>query len=303
MEGQLSGISPGADEPGQPNHVSNSNQTNDTEHDTEENRSEQDSQSENVTAHRNQAPSMTPQERIWWAMSFEELYQYAQKKNFGKAGKESRKSGRVKMIKWLCEKEGITPYVAAPSVTPIVSNPAPIAEGSTRAIPHPEATLRTSDPALQRSIKSAETKYREWVSEDLLALAMQRSYQLFKDSKGKLPSRSRAALSYWLAAWDVLKTDREKKWWLGDGIDLVNKAKAMGYQGPSRKYDVIVWLRTTPEESEDVVAAVAEPTPNKLPLKRTADDIAQPFSKRRAKGSTGPPRSKRRQGWELLKPS
>jgi hypothetical protein len=66
-------------------------------------------------------------------------------------------------------------------------------------------------------------------------------------------------MANWLAAWDVLKSPREK-WWLSDGIDLVNRAKAMGYQGPSRKYEVIVWLRSTAEESEVGVTEVAEPT-------------------------------------------
>ena len=46
-------------------------------------------------------------------------------------------------------------------------------------------------------------------------------------------------MANWLASWDVLKSDREKKWWLGDGIDLVNRVKVMGYQGPPKKYDGI----------------------------------------------------------------
>jgi hypothetical protein len=32
-------------------------------------------------------PSMTTQEQTWWAMSFEELYQHAKCKKFGKGGK------------------------------------------------------------------------------------------------------------------------------------------------------------------------------------------------------------------------
>ena len=80
----------------------------------------------------------------------------------------------------------------------------------------------------------------------------------------------------------VLKSPREKRWWLSDGIDLVNRAKAMGYQGPARKYDVIVWLRSTPEDAEIEVAEVAVPTPNK---KREAK---QAVSKRHAKGSKRP---------------
>ena len=131
--------------------------------------------------------------------------------------------------------------------------------------------------------------YKQWPAADLLALAMQRSYQLLKDSKGKLPSKSIKAMANWLAAWDVLKSPREKKWWLGDGIDLVNKAKAMGYQGSSKKYDVIVWLRTTPEDAE--VTEVAEPTPNK---KHKAEEAPESISNRPAKGS------KRPHGWNLL---
>ena len=93
-----------------------------------------------------------------------------------------------------------------------------------------------------------------------------------------LPSLSPRCLK-WLAAWDILKSPREKKWWLGDGIDLVNKAKAMGYQGPSKKYEVIVWLRSTPEDAEIEIAEVAEPTPNKK------DETELKISKRYAKGS------------------
>jgi hypothetical protein len=89
-------------------------------------------------------------------------------------------------------------------------------------------------------IDEAEAKYRKWTTVDLTTLAMQRSYQLLRDSRGKLPSKSIKAVSNWLAAWDVLKSPREKNWWVGDGIDLVNKAKAMGYTGPSRKYETIV---------------------------------------------------------------
>jgi hypothetical protein len=235
-------------------------------------------------------PSMTPQEKEWWAMSFEELFEHAKSKNFGKSGKESRKSGRVRIIKWLCEKAGIKPYV--------VSFTTPIGEASTSsaspevrrngAISHPEVIVRTSNPTLQSLIEDAERKYKEWPHADLLALAMQRSYQLLKDSHGKLPSKSKSALAKWLAAWDVLKSPREKKWWLGDGIDLVNKAKAMGYQGSSRKYDVIRWLRNTTEDAEVEVTQVAEPTPNRKAAKRKAEDRVPRVSKRSAKGSTRP---------------
>ena len=124
-----------------------------------------------------------------------------------------------------------------------------------------------------------------WSAGNLLALCMQRSYQLLKDSKGKLPGKSIAAMAKWCASWDVLKSEREKRWWLGDGIELVNRAKAMGYQGPSKKYEVILWLRTTPEEAEVEVARVAEPTPNSNPGKRGTGKTKQ-VSKRRAKGST-----------------
>ncbi len=102
---------------------------------------------------------------------------------------------------------------------------------------------------------------------------------MLKDSNGKLPSKSISALSQWLAAWDILKSSREKKWWLGHGIDLVNKAKAMGYQGPSKKYEVIVWLRSTPVDAEIEIAELAEPTPNKR------DEAELKVSKRYAKGS------------------
>ena len=276
---------------------------NDIEHDVRENESEQGGQQEDpiidqdhqsvrtATIH----PSMTPQEKQWWTMNFEELYQHARSKNFGKTGKEGRKSGRIRIIQWLCEKEGITPFVA-PSITPVIDATPIIARPTllpTGAISHPEAIIRTSDPALQLLIDEAEKNYRGWPAADLLALAMERSYTLLKDSQGKLPSKSISAMSNWLAAWDVLKSPREKKWWLGDGIDLVNKAKAMGYQGRSRKYDVIVWLRSTLEDCEVEVTKIAEPTPNQNPAKRKAKGATQPVSKRPAKGS------KRPFGWHL----
>jgi hypothetical protein len=237
-------------------------------------------QGQNVSTRANHS-AMSAQERKWWAMNFDELYQYARSKNFGKTGKEGRKSGRVKIIKWLCEKEGIKPYVA-PSITPVEASPIDTRPSvrSTGAISHPEAVLRTTDPALQRLIDEKEEFYKKKPAADLLKLSMERSYQLFRDSNGKLPSKSIATMSAWLAAWDVLKSPREKNWWLGDGIDLVNKAKAMGYQGSSKKYDVIVWLRSTPEDAEVEVTEVAEPTPNK---KRDAKLVV---SKRHAKGST-----------------
>ena len=281
--------------------------TNDVEHNAVENAPERGGQHEGAMGDKDHRsgqtatthPFMTPQEMTWWDMSFEELYQHARSKNFGKAGKEGRKSGRIRIIKWLCKKEGIIPFVA-PSISPVAEatpNTARPTLRPTGAISHPEAILRTSNPALQRLIDETEKKYKQWPAADLLALAMQRSYQLLKDSKGKLPSKSISAMANWLAAWDVLKSPREKKWWLGDGIDLVNRAKAMGYQGPSRKYDVIVWLRSTPEESEVGVAEVAEPTPNKIPMKRKVEEAAQPVSKRSAKGS------KRPHGWAVLKHS
>jgi hypothetical protein len=59
--------------------------------------------------------SMLKEESELWAMSFEELYQHAKSKHFG----DGRKPSRIRIIQWLCKKEGITPYVA-PSITPPV---------------------------------------------------------------------------------------------------------------------------------------------------------------------------------------
>jgi hypothetical protein len=228
--------------------------------------------------------SMSKEVSELWAMSFEELYQHAKSKHFG----DGRKTGRIRIIQWLCKKEGITPYVA-PSIIPPVETAGkdimmPVIR-PTGAVAHPEAILQTSDPALQLLIDEKEKNYHTWSAADLLTLCMQRSYQLLKDSKGKLPGKSIAAMAKWCASWDVLKSEREKGWWLGDGIELVNRAKAMGYQGPSKKYEVILWLRTTPEEAEVEVARVAEPTPNSNPSKRGTGEMKQ-VSKRRAKGST-----------------
>lgn len=238
-------------------------------------------------------------------MPFEELYQQAKRHKFGssafgKGKSESRKTGRVRILKWILKKEGITPYSTprdtASNTTTTGDNSSnssashPRPRNRNGAIDHPEAILQTSDPALQRQIADAEAAYRKWTAEALTTLAMQRSYQIFKDSAGKMPTRAKPALAQWLAAWDVLKSPREKRWWLGDGIDLVNKAKAMGYEGGStKKYDVLVWLRSTPEDAEAWAAHVAEPTAVR-PLKRMADGTpgAAPVSKRPAKGSQRP---------------
>ena len=243
--------------------------------------------------------SMTKQERAWWAMSFEELYQHARSKGCGKTGNVGRKSGRVRIIKKLCKREGIIPYVA-PSIAPAVEASPLIGHPPVRpsgAISHPEALLRTSDPILQLQIDVAEKRYLTWKTADLLELAMQRSYQLLKDNHGKLPSKSKSAMANWLAAWDILKSPREKEWWLGDGIDLINKAKAMGYEGAAstKKYDVIVWLRAITADTDIGLPEVAEPTPNSRPGKHNGNESAKLVSKRLAKGS------KRPNGWDIRK--
>ncbi|EKD18979.1 uncharacterized protein L3040_008566 [Drepanopeziza brunnea f. sp. 'multigermtubi'] len=249
--------------------------------------------------------SMAKQEAAWWAMSFEELFQYAREyyrtQGHAARGAPRWKSGRVRIIKWLCDNHGIRQYVA-PSRPARVDDDAPPVDQSpvvrpTGAISHPEAILRTSDPELQQKIAQAAAGYRKWPATALVELAMQRSYQLLKDSHGKLPSKSVAAISDWLAAWDVLKSEREKKWWLGDGIDLVNKAKAIGYEGSSKKYDVILWLRNTPEEVDGEIEHVAAPTDNKAAnekkrkAEREGEGEGEPVktqSKRPAKGSMRP---------------
>lgn len=243
-------------------------------------------------------PAMTPREQALWAMSFEELFQEARDHGFGKGKSESRKSGRVHILKWILHKQGIAPY-AAPRDTTAISTTTTTQNTTTSqtrnrngAIDHPEAILRTSDPALQRQIDAAKAEYLETMTAaEMTALAMQRSYQLFKDSAGKMPTRAKPALAEWLAAWDVLKSPREKRWWLGDGIDLVNKAKALGYEGTStKKYDVIVWLRSIPEDADAWVATVAEPTPVAKPPsnRRAVGAAANRVSKRPAKGSQRP---------------
>ena len=103
---------------------------------------------QNVLPATEHSSSMTPQETIWWAMSFEELYQEAKSKNFGKTGKKGRKSGRIRIIKWLCEKEGITPYVAPTVDTRLIAPPTSHFTTKDGALSHPEAILRTSDPDL-----------------------------------------------------------------------------------------------------------------------------------------------------------
>lgn len=255
-------------------------------------------------------PSMTPREQALWAMNFDDLFENAKSMGFGKVKRESRKTGRVRIIKWILQKEDITPYVARRDANAPASgthnSTASRALNANGATPHPEALLHTSDPTLQRQIDAAKPQYLARTNNDLLALAMERSYQLFKDSAGKMPSRSRGALVDWLAGWDVLKSPREKRWWLGDGIDLVNRAKAMGFEGggaATKKYDVIVWLRSTTEAAEEEVARVAEPTPvngSAVKRKRTAQAAEDggnisdetPVSRRPAKGSRRP------RGWD-----
>jgi hypothetical protein len=119
---------------------------------------------------------------------------------------------RIRIIKRLCEKEGITPYVA-PSIAPVVEATPIIALPTLRpprAISHPEIILRTSDPNLQWLIDLAEKKYHEWPAADLLALAMRGSYQLLKDSKGKLPSKSISTMANWLATGHSQKSSRKE---------------------------------------------------------------------------------------------
>ncbi|PVH85456.1 hypothetical protein DL98DRAFT_45964 [Cadophora sp. DSE1049] len=228
-------------------------------------------------------------------MSFEELYQHARGQRYwGTTGTPRRKTGRIRTIKWLCENEGIVPFVAPIVASSVEASPviARFTVRPTGAISHPEANLCTNDPELQKLIDIEAAKYIQWPNTELLTLAMQRSYQLLKDSNSKLPSRSTASLSRWFASWDILKSPREKNCWLGDGIDLVNKAKALGYQGRSTKYEVIVWLRTTAEEVHVEVKEIKEPTPNKKPKKRMAEGVpGKEVSKRPAKGS------KRPNGW------
>lgn len=240
--------------------------------------------------------SMSKEEAAWWAMSFEELLQHARSKRHGNPDAPRRKSGRTKIIKWLCEIEGIKPFSAAPlrnspdeESTPVVES-APVTTES-GAIAHPEAVLRTTDPELLIQIEAAEANYKTWTAVALLDLAMKRSYQLLKDSSGKLPSKSIATLSRWLASWDVLKSEREKKMWLGDGIDLVNKARAIGYKGGSKKYEVILWMRGVPEDLDLEIQNVAEPTNNKMARegkRKASGDENRMKSKRPAKGSTRP---------------
>lgn len=247
-------------------------------------------------------PGMTQREQNLWGMNSDQLFQQAKRygfgsSKFGKGKSQSRKSGRISILRWILKKEGITPY-AAPRETAIAAtdgNTAPRRKNKNGATDHPEAILQTSDPALQQQIYDAKQKYLGWNQTALVTLAMQRSYQLFKDSEGKMPTRAKAPLAQWLAAWDVLKSPREKRWWLGDGIDLVNKAKAMGYDGEStKKYDIIVWLRSTPEDAEVWTAHVAPPSAT-VPPKRKADGapVPPPASKRPAKGSHRPPGWKR----------
>jgi hypothetical protein len=56
-----------------------------------------------------------------------------------------------------------------------------------------------------------------------------------------------------------------------------------------------VWLRATQEDSEFVIAEVAEPPSKKKPVKRKVEEAPPPVSKRPAKGS------KRPHGWDAVK--
>lgn len=94
--------------------------------------------------------SMTPREKMWWSMTLTN-YTSLPRARILEGGKEGRKAGRIH-IKWLCQREGITPYVA-PTVTPAVEATIAIVRPTLRptgAISHPEAVLRTPDPDLQR---------------------------------------------------------------------------------------------------------------------------------------------------------
>ncbi|KAI9049540.1 hypothetical protein LZ554_006568 [Drepanopeziza brunnea f. sp. 'monogermtubi'] len=121
------------------------------------------------------------------------------------------------------------------------------------------------------------------------------SYQFFNLSYlcplgGSVPYLLRTSLKLWTLD-HVLKSEREKKWWLGDGLDLVNKAKAIGYEGSSKKYDVILWLRNTPEEVDGETEHVAAPTDNKAANEEKRKPEGEPVktqSMRPAEGSMRP---------------
>ncbi|KAG9228835.1 hypothetical protein BJ875DRAFT_489485 [Amylocarpus encephaloides] len=243
-------------------------------------------------------PSMTPQEKTWWAMSFLDLGEHAKGKGSGKALKVGALSRRTSIIRWLCKNEGITPYVP-PTVAPVAV--APIIEDrvvlDSGAIPHSETSLHTFDPALQLLIKKKEEEYQQLKWEGLKDLASQRPYTVLKDTQGRSPTRLMSELSKGLAAWDVLKSSREKEWRLGEGILLVNKAKAMGYTDFSmKKYHIIVWLRSIPEDAY-LDIPTAEHRHKKSPDKSEGGDLPpQNFSKRATKGT------KRPNEWDLKLP-
>lgn len=79
----------------------------------------------------------------------------------GLGSRETRNTGRVRIIHWLCRNQGITPYVA-PIVPSIAADYSVIGVRVVRpsgAVSHPEAILRTSDPTLQLLIdEEAERK-------------------------------------------------------------------------------------------------------------------------------------------------
>jgi hypothetical protein len=81
---------------------------------------------------------------------------------------------------------------------------------------HPEiADLVTSDPVKQEAIDEKEIEYLEnMTGAQILDLAEQRGYLSFTDSHGNpLPSFC-MTVAKWLAAWDVLKSEKEKRLWM-----------------------------------------------------------------------------------------
>lgn len=208
---------------------------------------------------------------------------------------------RVLMIKELCFRAGIRPFVA-----PLLPAFESFTDGTgirlpSGAISHPELNLRTTDPDQNKLIRAREQAYLEQPYEYVLGRVTRFSYGTLLSSDRSPPPTTLAVMAKWYAAFVVLKSDREKKWWAGDGLHLANIAKALGLQncqGNPPKPEVIAFMRRIPEalelEAEDFVRLPTAMIPGTGVMAVDAAGIEFEDSVRCAKGSRKGPDSKMR---------
>ncbi|KAL5319518.1 hypothetical protein ACEPPN_012573 [Leptodophora sp. 'Broadleaf-Isolate-01'] len=200
-----------------------------------------------------------PRVLLWWSMKVDKLIKLASSPRYRGLPDcpELNENAQRPIIEWLCKCDSITA-----GLTPDPPEPPPII-----------STIDTTPNAAQKKrIATEEKKYLKWSHEQLVSLARQRSYTISTGTRDALPHTT-GYLAHWLASWDVLLSDREKKWWVGDGKELEVKAFSAGYRGMSKKYTIIAWLV---ERGKDL-----DVTPKELKLTRSRRHHKQKTGKRK----------------------